>query len=105
MKLFATLTEVINIPPKQTQADLVLAVLKYRGATTTDIFEELGIKSPSSVIHRLRKSGYQIKTKRIWKKTKRYSWIMLQAEYTLDSNYEMTFELPICVDFRKEGIK
>ncbi len=68
---------------KYNQADLVLAVLKLKGPTTTDVFEYMGVKSPSAVIHRLRKSGYSITTKKIWKKTYKCSVVMHQAEYRL----------------------
>lgn len=67
------------------QEKLVVAVLIYRGPTTTDIFEHLGIKSPSAVIYRLRKLGISITTKIIVKKTTKYSWLMHQAEYELDT--------------------
>jgi hypothetical protein len=83
MILFNKKPKAKNQPKKYTQADLVLAVLQTRGPTTTDIFEYMGVKSPSTVIHRLRKSGHNITTKRIWKKTFKYSWPLLQAEYTL----------------------
>ena len=78
-----------KVPTKYTQADLVLAVLQSKGATTTDVFKELGIKSPSSVIHRLRESGYCINTKLIWTKTRTglFRKSMLQASYSLCNGY------------------
>jgi hypothetical protein len=72
----------IKQPP---QTSLVLAELVY-GPATTDRFKGLGIRSPSSVIHRLRKKGWVINTKLIWKKTAKHSWIIRQAEYTLLPN-------------------
>lgn len=73
------LARAIKQPP---QTSVVLAELVY-GPATTDTFKDLGIRSPSSVIHRLRKKGWVINTKLIWKQTAKYSWIIRQAEYSL----------------------
>lgn len=72
-----------DIPALYTQADLLLAVLQIKGPTTTDVFEYLGIKSPSAVVSRLKKSGFKISTKRRWVRKITDSRFMLQAEYTL----------------------
>lgn len=104
MKLYTTHTIALNTAPLHTQADLILAVLKFRGPTTTDIFEDLGIKSPSSVIHRLRRFGYQINTKLIWKKTARHSREMRRAEYTLNSKRIIEYRRPLRVNSNMEDM-
>ncbi len=84
IKLFET--KISAKPIKQApQTAKVLSKLAY-GPATTDKLENLGIRSPSSVIHRLRKQGWIIRTRLIWKKTAKYSWIIRQAEYTLLPN-------------------
>jgi len=104
MKIIVTQPQNLKVPPQYTQAELVLAVLQSRGATTTDIFEDLGIKSPSSVIHRLRKSGYLISTKLLWKKTAKYSWYMIQAEYTLETSPQPASTYLLSVNYTMEGM-
>ena len=80
---------------KSSQADLVLWLLNYKGPVTTDQLERIGVKSPSAVIHKLRKSGYRIRTKLIWKLTHKYSFMMKQAEYRLvsTSNSKITLKV------------
>lgn len=105
MSLSTNKSKTNNTTKKNTQADLVLAVLRLRGPTTTDIFEYMEVKSPSSVIHRLRKAGYRITTKLVWKKTFKYPWVMHQAEYTLNTSTVKTNKRPLFQGFAKGGMK
>ena len=92
------------MPKKYNQADLILAVLQSRGPTTTDIFEYMGVKSPSAVIHRLKKDGYKITSKGIWKKTFKSPEMILQAEYTLHIHSVNITKLPLFSGTAKGGM-
>ena len=106
MKIMVTQSQNVMLSPQFTQDELVLAVLQHRGATTPDIFANLGIKSPSAVIHRLRKSGYQIDTKLTWKNTTKYTRLQPQTEYSLRCSGPRTaIKNPLRVSYAMGGMK
>lgn len=81
-----SLTAIDKFHIEHTQADLVLAILKFKGSVTTSQLVGLGIKSPSTVVCRLRNDGYMIDTVFITRSS------FLSKSQAREAKYTLTFD-------------